>query len=209
VISLNFADELIKKVKKIVNKDSKEETNIKSSDSNDDIVIKTNEQEMLSLILKKITDMNNEINSRVTQVEARLNDLEMKVENKDEINNIKDNIQKVQTTLGEFGKFYELVCRQYDPFVEEKEATIKDEKQNSNKSPIKNNKQKEEENREEKEVKTIIEDARQHIKDGNVKEAQKEYKKIMLFYKSINEQKLKMKIYKEAVKILSDINSMK
>lgn len=205
MINLAFAEDLLKKVKDVVNKKTSSDEK-KNESAKDEVIVKTNEQEMLSLILQKITDMNNEINSRITQVEARVNDLEMKFENKDEINAIKDNIQKVQTTLGEFGKFYELVCRQYDPFIEEKES---EENSTAHTNKKENNKKNKEETNEEEGVIGLIEDARKHIKEKNVKEAQKEYKKIMIFYKSINNQKLKIKIYKEAVKILNDINSIK
>lgn len=222
MISVASADNILEKVKSLFSKgENKEE---KSADTEEEIITKSNEQEILNTILKKITDINTEVNSKITQVESRISDIEEKIENKDEINDIKDNILKVQTTLSEFGKFYELVCRQYDPFTEEKEATEKEitpkpesktEKSKSKEAiekekTINSNEQLDKKETEaEEEVNTLIKAANKHVDNNKIKEAQKEYKKIMEFYKSVENQKLKVKIYTEAVKILEKINSAK
>ncbi|MCB9358851.1 hypothetical protein H6503_02885 [Candidatus Woesearchaeota archaeon] len=77
----------------------------------------TNDEEMLAAILKKITELTDEFSGKIQQIENKIKDIETKLEDDSETSKIKDNIQKIQSTLDEFSKFYELVCKQYDPFT--------------------------------------------------------------------------------------------
>ncbi len=77
------------------------------------------DKELLTKILESISTINKDVSDHFTQVENRVTALETKSNDDSQYKEIRERLLKVESTLGEFSKIYEMVTAQYSPFLDD------------------------------------------------------------------------------------------
>ncbi len=102
--------------------EEKKEDTTNSESSAENMKKMAEDKELLTKILESISSINKDVSEHFVQVENRITAIETKTDDDTKYKEVTERLQKVESTLGEFSKIYEMVTAQYSPFLSEEES---------------------------------------------------------------------------------------